>query len=780
MNESDLKNLCLKLVKSESENEIISILKSVDLWDDPEKWKYYGNNENNFSVIGNQQSTAEAALVEKIINSVDAVLMKECLKRNIRPDSKDAPKNIEDAVHQFFGVYKGKLANVDPQTRGELAKNIVLTATGDRSNPSYSIIDTGEGQSPNNIPHTFLSLSKSNKLRIPFVQGKFNMGATGSLQFCGRHNIQLIVSRRSSEINNDETDDSLGYWGFTVVRRENPSMGMRSSAFKYLAPEGKILRFISESLPLMPSENSEPYKKEIVSGSFVKLFDYQLRSALKTNIKFDLYYKLSQLLPYVALPITLYETRDYRQKAGRSILSGLGVRLEEDKRDNLEPNFPDSSEVTVQGEKMKVSIFAFKKDQAKRYSLGEAVIFTINGQTHGTLPKAFFERKNVGMSYLSDSILVLVDCSAFSGRIREDLFMASRDRMREGEIKSEITTLIEEIVRNHPGLKELRERRRREDLEGMLQNSKPLVEVLNKIIKKSPSLTKLFTLGQVIQNPFNLTGVGSQPDFKGLRYPTYFRLSKQYSEEKPKYCNINRKYRIQFETDANNDYFNRDNDPGNFSLSWEGISIENYSLNLWNGLATLNAVLPDCANIGDLLIFKTSVSDFTQAGAFDNEFVVKVIEPATPNEGGGGGRIDPPSEKKGSEHSTTSALSLPNMHECRISEGDNYKFKNNEEGALIVKDSGDNGYDFYINMDNVFLKTEIKGKSGTDPRLTESQFKFGMVLIGLSCLNHFEKNDERAEEDGVSIYEKISVFSKAVSPVLIPMISNLGELEIEE
>ena len=67
-----------------------------------------------------------------------------------------------------------------------------MIATGQKSKPCYSILDTGEGQTPEKMPETLLSLGKSNKLRIPFVQGKFNMGGTGVLQFCGEKNIQLI------------------------------------------------------------------------------------------------------------------------------------------------------------------------------------------------------------------------------------------------------------------------------------------------------------------------------------------------------------------------------------------------------------------------------------------------------------------------------------------------------------------------------------------------------------------------------------------------------------
>ena len=67
---SQNKNLCLSLVKAESEEEVIQILKKSKLWDDLDNWKFFGGDENNFSVIGNQQSKPESAIVEKFINSV--------------------------------------------------------------------------------------------------------------------------------------------------------------------------------------------------------------------------------------------------------------------------------------------------------------------------------------------------------------------------------------------------------------------------------------------------------------------------------------------------------------------------------------------------------------------------------------------------------------------------------------------------------------------------------------------------------------------------------------
>ena len=255
--------LCINLANAESETEVIALLKKAGYWDNPADWQYYGGNENNFATIGNQQSRPEAALVEKIINSVDALLMSECLQRGVDPTSDDAPDSIYDALAKYYKIPEGKLTNIGTNQRTALAENIFLIATGSKTSPCYSIIDKGEGQTPKKMPDTLLSLAKSNKLRIPFVQGKFNMGGTGIFQFCGEHNIQLIISKRHPKIKENEEDPTKTKWGFTVIRRENPQHGVRSSSYRYLAPGNTILSFDSPSLPLLPGDYPNPYEKPL-------------------------------------------------------------------------------------------------------------------------------------------------------------------------------------------------------------------------------------------------------------------------------------------------------------------------------------------------------------------------------------------------------------------------------------------------------------------------------------------------------------------------------------
>ena len=102
MEKIDLKSLCMDLIKADSENKVIDLLKSCDYWDDLNVWRFYGDYENNYNVIGNQQSRPDSALVEKLVNSVDAKLMNECLLRNIDSEGPKAPKTIRQAVAQFF------------------------------------------------------------------------------------------------------------------------------------------------------------------------------------------------------------------------------------------------------------------------------------------------------------------------------------------------------------------------------------------------------------------------------------------------------------------------------------------------------------------------------------------------------------------------------------------------------------------------------------------------------------------------------------------------------
>lgn len=790
MKNDDIKKFALALAEADSEKEVIEILKKNGFWENDSVWREYGDNPINYSTIGNQQSSPDNALVEKLVNSVDAVLMRECLRRGIKPDGKEAPQSIADAQKEFFSIYNGKLSSIDGRQRTTLAENILLVATGNKTNPSFSIIDKGEGQTPKRIPETLLSLTKDNKIKIPFVQGKFGMGGSGVLRFCSsEHKLQCLISKRDTQIKDrDETKD---FWGVTVIRREDPKEGMRSSHYTYLAPAGQILSFSADKLKLLPGPYPEKFGDYLESGTYIKLYDYEIGSGLRSVVRLDLYYRLALLMPDIALPIRIFERRKYseRLKSFEITLAGLSVRLDEDKSENLEIEFqtPSTGEMTVEGQKIDYSIYVFKKGKKENYAKSEGIVFSINGQTHGFLPKAFFERKAVGMSYLSDSILVTMNCSKISRRKQEELFMPSRDRLAETTFRFSIEKELEDIIKNHSGLRDLQNRRRKEAIENKLQDSKPLADVLENIIKRSPTLINLFLKGVRIKNPFAMEGAAKQEEYKGKEFPTYFNPSKNYSKSNPKPCHINHKFRIQYETDAENNYFNRDKDPGELTLKLNDEATKDYSLNLWNGLATLTISIPEDAKVGDILCFETKVNDINRIEPFASQFCIQVAEEQEIG-GTNGGRKRPPSKKEGEDRQKESYLDIPNVVDIRKEDWrkDDYKeFGFNEFSALKVRSVGEgNGYDFFINMDNSYLKTEMKGDTKTEPTILEARYRYGMVLLGISILDfeenkHKDKKNGKTEENGPSVYDKISMLTDAVAPTLLPMIASLGSSEFE-
>lgn len=779
-----LKDLCLALVQCETEDEIIGLLKQEKYWDRPENWQLFGSDENNYSIIGNQQSKPEAAIVEKIINSVDAMLMGECFRRDMKPESNEAPQSIREALIEYFQIFDGKLTNISPKERSQLSENIGFVATGQKTNPNYVIFDKGEGQSPARLHDTILSIRKSNKLRIPFVQGKFNMGGTGVFRFCGEKNIQLVISKRHPGIAEHESDPMKDFWGFTIIRRDDPKDGARSSNYKYLAPSNHILFFPSDEMLILPSDYPEAYGKPMQWGTYIKFFEYKIGTGLRTNILFDLYNKLSVLMPHIALPVKLYERRkNYQGNSFETVLSGLSVRVDEDRSDNIEENFPTSGSMTVSGQKMTYSIYVFKKGKHEKFTKDEGIVFTINGQTHGYLSKAFFNRKGVGMNYIAESILVILDCSEIDGRAREDLFMNSRDRLSTCPLKTEIENELEDVLKKHPGLGMLKDKRRREEIESKLSDQQPLTEVLQEILKKSPTLSKLFVQGLKLNSPFNLNGAANAVEYKGKEFPTLFALSKKFNHDNPKQAHLNSKFRIEYNTDVNNDYFDRSKNPGTFKLFVNGKESENKDINLWNGYGFLNVLITN-SKVGDLIHFRSEVNDVSQVQPITEEFYVKVIEPLKKKQTNGGDRKPPPSDQPGTDTKKPDGFALPTIIEVSRDGRTGHSWEQQsftEESALKVKGSEEDGYDFFVNVDNIHLLLEIKPAKSIEVQVIQAKYKFGLVLLGLALLNETnkqQKSDDQEEMD--TVFTTIEKVSKAVSPIIIPMIDTLGTLETQD
>jgi hypothetical protein len=90
-------------------------------------------------------------------------------------------------------------------------------------------------------------------------------------------------------------------------------------------------------------------------------------------------------------------------------------------------------------------------------------------------------------------------------------------------------------------------------------------------------------------------------------------------------------------------------------------------------------------------------------------------------------------------------------------------------------------------MDNVFLKTELKATTD-EIEVNKARWKYGLVLMGLALLheeaqskksNDQDDSDSSDEAIGENVEVRIERFTKALAPVLMPMINTLGAMDLE-
>jgi hypothetical protein len=763
-----------RLLKAEHEDEVERILENSGYGIANESaWRPLGDVENNFSTVGNQQTEPTGAMVEKLINAIDAVLMAECFNRGIDPEGSAAPPGMTEAVEQFFGVRDGRLENLLPKQQTDLADRIHLVAVGEKADPCYLVIDQGEGQTPNAFPDTLCSLKKSNKLRIPFVQGKFNSGGTGVLQFCGKKNMQLIVSKRRPNAPVSAEDDSRNLWGFTVVRRMRPSAGRRSSMYVYLAPGGMVPRFNAASINVLPDKRSSiaprPYQEGLEHGTCIKLYNFRwkARSIATTETR----YELERFLHLPCLPFRLTETRDYKANYFSTTISGVWVSVAsanpDDENAKVEKGFPAYGEMTLRDiGKLPYRMVVFKEEVNPRRA-PHGVFFTINGQVHGSLPSDFIAR-HLKFDYLKDHLLVSVDCTAMDSTVREDFFMASRDRVRRNEAYDAIWEALKDELREHSGLRELNARRRQLQIEKAVADQSETANVFNDLLKSDPSLAALFSAGDRLATS---TGPGPEAPFQGRQFPTFFRIANAPKGGVVKRVPVNRTTRVVFETDAANDYFDRADSHGQIVTEPSGLIERKH---LWNGEFTAHFSVPWDARPGQQVKVKINVSDSKtdiNGQPFFSEFTMIIEGEASDSQPGSGGKQ--PSSKKPTPNGRQN---LPRLQIPLVFE----EHRPDEPySSLRISHNEEQGLDFFMNVDNAFFLTELKRAKEEDRPLVKYWFNYGLTLCALGMIQELRRRQEAAKKSGEDNgaegedLGQIMGFCNGLARVIVPVIRAL-------
>ena len=812
----DYKQLCLELLRTESEEEVTALLDQHRLLDFG-NWKVLGDMPNNRSMVDNQQHDPAGALVEKLINCMDAMLTKGCFLQGIDPDSSKAPRDMATAAEKFFSVRGADLANLEPRELTKLAESIQLVATGTKSEPCYLVIDQGEGQTPEQFEETFLSLKKNNKAKIHFVQGKFNCGGTGVLPFCGKKAYQLIISRRCPSLPSatrigEVRDSTHNLWGFTLVRALPASQGVfDTKTYVYLAPGGKVPAFESAEFPALPevspialgdeaefesetiedgqekSDNTpRPYVKGISYGTVIKLYNYrwQARSTATTDARFA----LEKYLYKLCLPFRVVESRPgYRAHYLATTVSGTAVTISNDRRKGyLEPNFPLGGEICPEGVgPLPISIALYRErtengennDAGKRSKrsgkdprrLPKGLSFTINGQVHYYVDQQFFVTRGLKYEFMKDTMVVVVDCSGLPDDVRDWLIMPSRDRLRK---LTEFDKIIDSVVadlKDREVLRQVNDERKLRRVKAALEDE-ATQDVFQHLVNKDPVFASLFAGGIRLRNPWFPGSI--KQEFKGKLPPTFFHFEGGRKSIEKSFA-IDRSCTVELETDAINGYFELPNPDERGVLKIDPPCYDRWSL--LNGKLRIVFRAPSNARIGDSIKAGITITDPCLSLRGDPPWI-NVVKLTFAE---GGKEIKSGGAKR--RQSAGGTLALPDVQLVCRDQWPLHGF--NERSALRISKEENDNYRFWVNMDNVYLHNALMSRKDDEKEPAKFAFKWGLVLIALGMLQELKKQtygsgdggrpEGDGEEPSQTMEEQVCHFSAGVAAVIIPTVLHL-------
>ena len=773
MSSEDVRDMALALAKADKEDEVVTILSDKGLWDNDAAWKELGHEKNiqSATIVHGQQNNSVNALVEKLVNSVDAVIMRERLIKNI------TPKSMKEAQEKLFNIPDGNLYEMP--SRNEWAKeNICLVATGSRGDlPSYAIIDQGMGQPPSQFSNSFLNLAKSNKAPLDFVQGKFGAGGTGALRFCSKnHRLQLIISKRCPDIKEANQDTR---WGLTVMRKQKGQDGLAAYAYLTNPHDSTILSFNADNLAILPQDGkSSAYGKELRHGTFIKLYEYEVDSKFSTGIlTIRMRNRLEMRIPDIALPIRMYERREWLAGGSHSeaTLAGLTNKLLDDPEKYLqevEGKIFHKDEFRIGTEKIGYQFLILKekknKDGKKTPNDPDGIIFTLNGQAHSTKKRSFFRRKSIGFGFLSDHLLVLVDFSHLKDNLDEVLTVGREDTPDSVFMKS-VEKKLENVIATNKWLKTAEIICR-----GKHFSKKPQEDgkIFENFFKSYPNLFKLKGLGKGIPN---LNNINNKP-FMGMDYPTKFKPvpEQDFSYQNPKeFAKNEEEVVIKYKTDVYDEYFSSGDGDWNIYLDDKKID-DAYLDEPYKGRTELHIPISSNMKVRNYRV-TLEVTRPAPHEPIRSEAFFKIVEQKSSHKG--------VKTKRDNDKANKNKTALPKYK--KVKREDWEKNGMDEFSALkVVSSMGEHNY--FVNVDNIHLIEQIDERASSEknsPKTKfEGQFAYGMVILGMAILER--ENNKKQEPDKnkykqpkMSVEEKVAEFTSAVAPAILPIINYFGQLD---
>lgn len=198
------------------------------------------------------------------------------------------------------------------------------------------------------------------------------------------------------------------------------------------------------------------------------------------------------------------------------------------------------------------------------------------------------------------------------------------------------------------------------------------------------------------------------------------------------------------------------------------------SLNLFNGIATLTISIPANAKVGDIYFFETEILDEFIDNKITNSFKVIIEKEEDYKSGGNGGKRKSVVKNNNRGKKKQNGFAIPEIIPVKKEEWGKYEM--NQYSALYYVSTYE-GEDYYLNMDNTYLLTELKGlRDKNKIELTKARFIYSMALIAMSVVGYCKKNKGNDKED---ISNQVSKITTMVAPILIPMLESMSNLSIQ-
>jgi len=401
-------------------------------------WRPVGDRRNNSGTIQAAGDPARS-LMERVTNGIDAVIERACIEHHGNPEC-SAPR---EAAETWFGVPTPGLHKLTASQRRKLAQSTLWLTLSDgdgKAKRTVTIADKGTGLSPDQMPHTILSLNAENKIDKFYLSGAFGQG--GSATFASS-DYTLIASR---SIKSPETI------GFTVVKLE-PPQGIKLGSYVYLVRENGIL-----TTTAIPGEMED-------FATLIRHFGYDLDDYPSPFGPNSLYGRAQSTLFEPVLPFW-FENKvlgwSRTIKGSRTALNGAKDEGEEESKLTWSNPlfFADLGEWGRIGIEYWVLEPGEKSAPNKAFVSGtRPIVLTINGQTHAEWPASIL-RKDAGLMHLASRMVVHLDCNQLSFDAKRVLFVSNREESRKGLVQNMILQELLGALKSDEKLAELEEQAR--------------------------------------------------------------------------------------------------------------------------------------------------------------------------------------------------------------------------------------------------------------------------------------------------------------------------------